>query len=155
MFYSSASKYAVLAATFMASEPEKKIFTVDEIAKGAKVPRPYLSKILKQLVAGKLLKSSKGPGGGYQFAKPISEINLYDIKISVDGISEFVDCALGLDTCNDSAPCPAHFVWKELRANSKKAMQITDLPEAVRVMQEKSQHRDTSKRTTFRKIKDN
>lgn len=153
MFYSSASKYAVLAATYMASEPSKNIFTVDEIADGAKVPRPYLSKILKQLVAGKLLKSSKGPGGGYQFAKPITEISLYDIKISVDGISEFVDCALGLDACNDTAPCPAHFVWKELRANSKKAMQVTTLPEAVRVMAEKSQHRDASKRPAFRKTK--
>jgi Rrf2 family iron-sulfur cluster assembly transcriptional regulator len=70
MLYSSASKYAVRALAYMTSRDDQKIFTVEELATGASVPKPYLSKILKQLVAGKILKSNKGPGGGYQFAKP-------------------------------------------------------------------------------------
>lgn len=153
MFYSSASKYAVLATTYMAAQKDKKIFTVEEIADGAGVPKPYLSKILKQLVIGKILRSNKGPGGGYQFAKAAEEISLYDIKITVDGITEFVDCALGLDTCNDAAPCPAHFIWKDLRAASKIAMQTTTLPIALRVMKEKAQHPEGNKKMAFRKTK--
>lgn len=153
MFYSSASKYAVLATTYMASQTGKKVFTVEEIATGASVPKPYLSKILKQLVIGKILRSNKGPGGGYQFARPVEEISLYDLKITVDGITEFVDCALGLDTCNDAAPCPAHFIWKDLRAASKLAMQATTLPVALKVMREKAQHPEGSKKTMFKRVK--
>lgn len=152
MLYSSASKYAVRALAYMTSRDDQKIFTVEELATGASVPKPYLSKILKQLVAGKILKSNKGPGGGYQFAKPASEISLYDIKITIDGITEFVECALGLDSCNDNAPCPAHFIWKDLRAAATKSLQVTTLPIANKIMIEKAVHASASKKTAFRKV---
>lgn len=138
----------------MTSKPGKTIFTVDEIAKGAEVPKPYLSKILKQLVTGKILKSNKGPGGGYQFARPPAEISLYDIKITIDGISEFVECALGLDACSDQTPCPAHFIWKDLRTAAKKSLQLTTLPIAHEIMTEKAQNPGTAKKVVYRKIKD-
>jgi Rrf2 family protein len=151
MLYSSASKYAVRALSYMTSREDRKVFTVEEIAMGAAVPKPYLSKILKQLVAGKILRSNKGPGGGYQFARDSSQISLYDIKVTIDGITEFVDCALGLDSCNDLVPCPAHFMWKELRAATKQALQMTTLPAAHKIMQEKAQHPAGAKKTAFKK----
>ena len=46
MLYSSASKYAVRALAYMTSRDDQKIFTVEELARGASVPKPYLSKIL-------------------------------------------------------------------------------------------------------------
>ncbi len=88
MLYSSASKYAVRALAYMTSKADQTVFTVEEIAKGAAVPKPYLSKILKQLVTGKILKSNKGPGGGYQFARPPAEISLYDIKVITESGAE-------------------------------------------------------------------
>lgn len=151
MLYSSASKYAVRALAYMTSKTDQIVFTVEEIAKGAGVPKPYLSKILKQLVTGKILKSNKGPGGGYQFARPASEISLYDIKVTIDGITEFVECALGLDSCNDEAPCPAHFIWKDLRAAATKSLQITTLPIANQIIHEKALHPAGQKKTSFKK----
>ena len=155
MLYSSASKYAVRALAYMAAEQDRPIFTVEEIARGAKVPKPYLSKVLKQLVTGKILKSTKGPGGGYKFAKDVHDISLYDIKIAIDGVTEFVECALGLDGCNDAAPCPAHFIWKDLRAAATKSMQITTLYAAGKIITDKMNHPEANKKTTFRKVKDN
>ncbi|MCX7633591.1 MAG: Rrf2 family transcriptional regulator [Turneriella sp.] len=151
MLYSSASKYAVRALAYMCMRHEQTIFTVEQIAHGAGVPRPYLSKILKQLVIGKILKSSKGPGGGYQFARPPEKITLYDIKVTIDGIDEFVECALGLDSCNDEAPCAAHFIWKDLRASAVRALQVTSLPEATKIMQEKARHPEGQQKVAFRK----
>lgn len=153
MLYSSASKYAVRALAYMTSNGDQKVFTVEELAKGAAVPKPYLSKILKQLVTGKVLKSNKGPGGGYQFARPPGEISLYDIKVTIDGITEFVECALGLDSCNDEAPCPAHFIWKDLRAAATKSMQITTLPVANEIMSEKARHSAGQKKVAFKRVK--
>lgn len=152
MLYSSASKYAVRALAYMTAKSDQIVFTVEEIAKGANVPKPYLSKILKQLVTGKILKSNKGPGGGYQFARPASEISLYDIKVTIDGITEFVECALGLDSCNDEAPCPAHFIWKDLRAAATKSLQITTLPIANQIIHEKALHPTGQKKTSFKKV---
>ncbi|HRP68325.1 MAG TPA: Rrf2 family transcriptional regulator [Turneriella sp.] len=151
MLYSSASKYAVRALSYMTECIDQTVFTVDELAKGANVPKPYLSKILKQLVSGKILKSSKGPGGGYQFARSVDKISLYDIKVTIDGIQEFVDCVLGLDACNDAAPCPAHFMWKELRAQTTVALQTTTLPVAQRIMHEKALHPEGAKKRTQKK----
>lgn len=154
MLYSSASKYAVRALAYMATQEDQPIFTVEQIAKGASVPRPYLSKVLKQLVTGKILKSNKGPGGGYRFARDVHDISLYDIKIAIDGISEFVECALGLDGCNDAAPCPAHFIWRDLRTSATKSMQITSLYAAGKIITEKMNHPESSKKTLFSRVKD-
>ncbi len=154
MLYSSASKYAVRALAYMATEEDQETFTVEQIARGANVPKPYLSKVLKQLVSGKILKSNKGPGGGYRFAKDVHDISLYDIKIAIDGMTEFVECSLGLDSCNDAAPCPAHFIWKELRAAATKSMQVTTLYAAGKIITEKMNHPEASKKVMYRRSKD-
>lgn len=154
MLYSSASKYAVRALAYMAAEEDQQIFTVEQIARGANVPKPYLSKVLKQLVSSKILKSNKGPGGGYKFAKDPHDINLYDIKIAIDGVSEFVECSLGLDGCNDAAPCPAHFIWKDLRTAATQSMQVTSLYAAGKIITEKLNHPEANKKTIYKRTKD-
>lgn len=44
----------------------------------------YLKKILRQLVVAELVKSSASKDGGYQLAKSIETITLYDVYSAVD-----------------------------------------------------------------------
>lgn len=75
----------------------------------------FTGKILQQLVKAKLIKSSKGPHGGFYLppdAKPLPVIKILEVL----GCDQFFhQCALGLDRCSDKYPCPMHSAFKPFR----------------------------------------
>jgi Rrf2 family protein len=80
-----ASNYALIALTHMAQEPERKAIASDDIAEARGLPERFLLKVLKPLVGANVLRSIKGPHGGYELAKPAAEISLLDIIEAIDG----------------------------------------------------------------------
>jgi Rrf2 family protein len=53
--------------------------TVGMLACSEKVPRQYAYKILKKLEGGRIVVITRGADGGYQLARPLSEMTLYDV----------------------------------------------------------------------------
>ena len=49
------------------------------------IPERFLLKVLKPLADRGILRSMKGPNGGYRLARPASEINMLEILEAVDG----------------------------------------------------------------------
>lgn len=80
-----ASSYALIALTHMAQESDSKAIASHEIAEARGVPERFLLKVLKPLVGTNVLRSIKGPHGGYELAKPASEISLLDIIEAIEG----------------------------------------------------------------------
>ena len=82
-----ASHYALIALTHMAQQPEptKKAVASHEIAKARNIPMRFLLKVLQPLVEEGVLRSLKGPTGGYVLRHQPSEISLLDIIEAVDG----------------------------------------------------------------------
>ena len=69
MIHSSACEYAIRAMTYVANfEPGTRLLARD-ISAHERIPGPFLGKIFQTLVRAGLLKSSKGPGGGFSLAK--------------------------------------------------------------------------------------
>lgn len=93
------------------------------------IPRHFLSKILQQLVKGKLLNSMKGPSGGYKLARPPEEITLIEIVEVIDGLDVFYECGIGLKQCDDEDPCPFHEDYKTVRDNVKDLFETKTLGE--------------------------
>lgn len=52
------------------------------------IPRQFLVQILQQLKAAGLVQSTRGSSGGYQLARPASEISLWDVVLAVRGEAE-------------------------------------------------------------------
>ena len=145
MIYRNSSQYALRALTHMARSADGSRHNVVDLAAAQNIPRAYLSQIFKQLVEGKILKSIRGPGGGYVLARPADKITFYDVKLCVDGPEDFEKCVVGLELCNDQAPCPAHESWKKLKVQTRRAMCETTLAkasEAVRKKQQKNSRKD-------------
>lgn len=111
----------------MAGLPPGTCQRIADLAKAQDIPQAYLSQIFKQLVEGKILKSVKGPGGGYIFARPPEKIRFYDIKLCIDGSDDFEKCVVGFDTCADQTLCPAHEAWKKQKLQAKRDMCRTNL----------------------------
>ena len=97
--------YAVRAICCMASKPGK-IFTVTELTKGLKIPRPFLRKILQLLNKEGVVKSFKGSGGGFALAMKPSKIFLSDLMEAFQGPLKINECKFNKKICPDIGRCP-------------------------------------------------
>jgi Rrf2 family iron-sulfur cluster assembly transcriptional regulator len=116
MIYSRSAEYAIRAFVHLAQVPDGKYAMVKNIAAEEEIPSHFLAKILQQLARKGLLRSSKGPTGGFCLRVASDEIRLVDIVEALDGLGEYQKCAAGLAECSDDMPCPLHDSWKAVRS---------------------------------------
>jgi Rrf2 family transcriptional regulator, iron-sulfur cluster assembly transcription factor len=76
---SSKARYAVAALVDLACQPAHQPTTLAAIAKRQDISVSYLEQLFARLRAGGLIKSVRGPGGGYVLARPTHEITIADI----------------------------------------------------------------------------
>lgn len=125
--FSRSAGYAVQALTYLAAQPSGKLTGAREIGAAAKIPMPFLWKILRHLSQEKLVRSFKGVRGGYELARPAEKITLGQI-LAVTPDSEFSRlCVLGLAACDEEHPCPLHERWKDVRVEIDGMLQATSL----------------------------
>jgi Rrf2 family protein len=77
--------YALLAVGYVAKNQDEGLVRSENIAKQYEIPLEYLLKILQQLVRAKVLRSKRGPQGGFWLAKPTNKITMLEIIEAVDG----------------------------------------------------------------------
>jgi Rrf2 family iron-sulfur cluster assembly transcriptional regulator len=80
---SSKARYAVAALVDLACQPAHHPTTLAAIAKRQDISVSYLEQLFARLRAGGLIKSVRGPGGGYVLARPSTEITIADIYTAV------------------------------------------------------------------------
>jgi Rrf2 family protein len=85
MRISRSTGYALLAVGYIARHQDKKIIISQTISKEYDIPLEYLLKILQQLVRADVLRSKRGPRGGFSLAKSPKKINMLQIVEAVDG----------------------------------------------------------------------
>jgi len=137
VLYSKACEYAIRALTHLAGRDPQEFTLLREIAQAEEIPYPFLSKIFHDLVGAGLLRSAKGPHGGYALVGPATAVSLYEIKNAIEGTADLERCAVGLDRCTDDMPCPQHAIWKTLRQGIKRYLQRTTLADMERAVREK------------------
>jgi len=137
MIYSRSSEYAIRAFMHLAQVPDGKFVMVKQIAEQENIPAHFLAKILQQLARKGLVRSSKGPTGGFSLRTPPSEIALVQIVEALDGLAEYQKCVSGLSECTDDAPCGMHDSWKALRSRIMEYLEQTTIADLVRALQEK------------------
>jgi Rrf2 family protein len=85
MKISRSTGYGILAAGYIARNQQDGIVLSQTISKEYNIPLEYLLKIMQQLVRANILRSKRGPRGGFVLARPTSKISLLDIIEAVDG----------------------------------------------------------------------
>ncbi len=70
-----------------------------KIAETTGFSKNHISKVLQRLVKYDLLKSSRGPTGGFVLKKDAEKITLLDIYESIDGILDVTECPLSNEVC--------------------------------------------------------
>ena len=126
MLWSAACDYAIRAVAHLAGQRDA-LVQLREIARQEAIPAPFAGKILQSLVRAGILRSVKGPRGGYGLARPPREITLMMVRAAVDGTRDFETCAVGLGPCSDEMPCPLHDAFKPIRQAIRRYLESTTL----------------------------
>lgn len=101
--------YAIRGVIFLALEKNvKRKIGIQEIAEELKVPQHFMGKILQELVRKEILKSTKGPHGGFYVNDSILDLSLIRIVEAIDGLGVLKKCFLGREECSHENPCPMH-----------------------------------------------
>jgi Rrf2 family protein len=91
------------AAALLARRDGKRIPNQD-IAAALRVSQHHLAKVMQQLVRVGIVKSTRGPHGGFELAQPSEEITLLDLFEAVEGPLGDAECLLGERVC-DGGDC--------------------------------------------------
>ncbi len=123
MHVTAKADYAVRAVVELADSSQQAPRKVDDVAQAQQIPVSFLENILTQLRSAGLVRSQRGPEGGYWLARPADELNLADVIRAVEGPlvgirgqrpeeMEYVGSAESLTQ-----------VWVALRANLRKVLE--------------------------------
>ena len=107
MILSQTAEYAFRAMAALAGLAAGEAITATGLAERTGVPVHYLSKVMRRLVLGKLVRGHKGHGGGFQLARPAATIRFADVLRATDTGPQPNRCAFGWGECDVAHPCPA------------------------------------------------
>jgi Rrf2 family protein len=79
------SEYALLALIHLARAKGEGFVTVTAMAEAQGLPAKFLEQLLMALKRARLVKSQKGPHGGYRLARPAEKISLAEVIRLLDG----------------------------------------------------------------------
>lgn len=128
MLWSSACDYAIRAAAHLGERPGA-LIQLRDIARDESIPAPFVGKILQALVRADVLRSVRGPRGGYALAHPPDQITLLMIRAAIDGTKDIEQCVVGLGTCSTDVLCPLHDAFTPVRAAIRGYLEKTTLAE--------------------------
>lgn len=116
MILGTKARYAVMAMVELAGRVAKQPVTLAELAKAQEFTVPYLEQIFSRLKRRGLVKSVRGPGGGYVLAKAPGEIFILDIVQAVDESIQMTRCENhGTVGCmSNKSRCITHELWEGL-----------------------------------------
>jgi Rrf2 family protein len=111
MWISGTTQYAINAVLYVAQQDGERPVRVEDAARALGMPKNYLSKTLYALARAGILRSLRGPKGGFRLALPPGELSLLEIARPFEDI-ESRKCLLGRPQCGAGEPCALHSRWE-------------------------------------------
>ena len=107
-------RFAVTAMVDLAMRQTRGPVTLAAISERQHISLSYLEQLFGKLRRAKLVNSVRGPGGGYNLAKPAANISVSEIITAVDEPIDATQCA-GKENClGDNKRCMTHDLWARL-----------------------------------------
>ena len=116
MKLSTKGRYAVMAMTDLAAHSQGNPVALADIAERQEISLSYLEQLFGKLRKGGLVKSVRGPGGGYRLSYGPAGTRISDIILAVDEPIRTTRCGPGMPKgCHKSkGKCLTHDLWEEL-----------------------------------------
>jgi len=113
---STKGRYAVMALVDLASQSDGRPVALADIAERQEISLSYLEQLFAKLRRAGLVKSVRGPGGGYLLARSADDTRISDAIMAVDEPIRATRCKPNSGTgCHtDKSRCLTHDLWEEL-----------------------------------------
>lgn len=106
-------RYAVTAMLDLALHQGQGPIALADIARRQNISLSYLEQLFARLRKRELVSSVRGPGGGYNLARPAASIYVAQVISAVDENVDTTRCG-GAYNCQDDGPCLTHDLWNDL-----------------------------------------
>src|SRR5215467_6128688 len=123
--------YATVIMASLAERPER-VQTATALAEQTRIAAPTVSKLLKQLQRAGLVISTRGLHGGYQLARPATQISAAAILDALEGPVALTDCSAGHGQCEIEETCRVGRVWQRLNLAIRRALYDVSLAQLSR-----------------------
>lgn len=117
MRVSARTEYALLALMEIAAHSADTPLQSKDIAARAGIPKPFLDQLLMDLRRSGLIRSIRGPGGGYALGRPAAEVTVRDVIEVVEGHVLHTQCGIKApdgSPCRRLALCALLEVWRRV-----------------------------------------
>jgi Rrf2 family protein len=125
--FSKACEYALKATLYVAQRSlNNSRAGIRDISRAINSPEAFTAKILQQLSRQKIVRSARGPSGGFEIAmEDLPTMKLSAIVRAIDGDSIYRACGLGLQKCDRNQPCPVHEQFEKIREEIRQMLENT------------------------------
>ena len=113
--------YATVLLAVLAAQPER-VQTAASLAEQTHIGAPTVSKLLKQLQRAGLVISTRGLHGGYQLARPATQISAAAILDALEGPLALTDCSVAHGHCDIEDSCRVGRVWQRLHLTIRRSL---------------------------------
>ncbi len=123
-------RYAIYGVFDLAYNGQGRPISLQEIGARQGIPARYLEQIFQKLRRAGLVRSKRGPGGGYLLAAPPEEVSLADVVLAVQGV--LLTMSEGNGSRNQSQKESPSFVWDEIRDGLRQTLERCSLADLCR-----------------------
>jgi Rrf2 family iron-sulfur cluster assembly transcriptional regulator len=123
-------RYAVTAMLDLAVRKDVGPVSLADISERQGISLSYLEQLFAKLRRQELVKSVRGPGGGYQLSRQANEIFVAQIVDSVDENVDATKCA-GRADCQGGETCLTHELWTDLSQQIHQFLSNIDLASLI------------------------
>ena len=92
------------------------------IAERQVLSRKHLHALLTSLKSAELVRSVRGPGGGFVLTRSPDQIKLSEVVCALEGPLSLVDCLPNGRTCNRVNRCSASRIWAEVSSAAENVL---------------------------------
>ena len=133
MKLSTKGRYAVMAMVDLAKQSTGSPIALADVAERQEISLSYLEQLFGKLRRGGLVKSVRGPGGGYLLSRVSGDIRISDIILAVDEPIQTTRCSPGSPAgCKaNKSRCLTHDLWEELGHHIYLYLSSTSLEDVV------------------------
>ena len=123
-------RYAVTAMLDLALRQEQGPIRLAGISDRQGISLSYLEQLFAQLRRQKLVRSVRGPGGGYHLGRQASTISVAEVIAAVNEDTDTTRCG-GAGDCHEGEICLTHHLWQDLSDQVRDFLQSISLGDLV------------------------
>ena len=137
MKLSTRGRYGTRALLDLALHRGEGPIPLKDIAQRQEISLQYLEHLIAPLIAGGIVRSTRGAKGGVSLARPPEEIRLNEAVQLLEGSIAPAECVNNPGICTRSALCVTRDIWGEMKKAMDAVLESTTLQHLVELQERK------------------